>query len=210
VSAGSLVALAGLVVLVAGLALYERGRAGSREIGLVAVLIAAASAGRVLFVAVPGAQPVTALAIIAGVALGPRAGIAVGAGSALVSNAFLGQGPWTPWQMLLWGLAGLAGGLLAPALRRSRWALVGLGIAVSLVFGALMDVWQLATFGPALTVTAFAAVHVRAVPFDLAHAIATAAILGLAGPSLVALVDRSAVRVRGRWTTAPAAGEPGP
>lgn len=202
-STGSIVALAGLVVLLAGLALYERGRSGSREIGLVAVLIAAASAGRVLFVAVPGAQPVTAIAIIAGVALGPRAGIAVGAGSALVSNAFLGQGPWTPWQMLLWGLAGLAGGLLAPALRRSRGALVALGVAISLAFGALMDIWQLATFGPALTLTAFAAVHVRAIPFDLAHAIATAAILGLAGPALIALVDRSAVRVRGRWVTAP-------
>ena len=202
-STGSIIALAGVVVLLAGLALYERGRSGSREIGLVAVLIAAASAGRVLFVAVPGAQPVTAIAIIAGVALGPRAGIAVGAGSALVSNAFLGQGPWTPWQMLLWGLAGLAGGLLAPALRRSRGALVALGVAISLVFGALMDVWQLATFGPALTLTAFAAVHVRAIPFDLAHAIATAAILGFAGPALIALVDRSAVRVRGRWIAAP-------
>ena len=202
-STGSVVALAGLVALLAGLALYERGRSGSREIGLVAVLIAAASAGRVLFVAVPGAQPVTAIAIIAGVALGPRAGIAVGAGSALVSNAFLGQGPWTPWQMLLWGLAGLAGGLLAPALRRSRGALVALGVAISLIFGALMDVWQLATFGPALTLTAFAAVHVRAIPFDLAHAVATAAILGLAGPALISLVDRSAVRVRGRWVAAP-------
>ncbi len=202
-STGSVVALAGLVALLAGLALYERGRSGSREIGLVAVLIAAASAGRVLFVVVPGAQPVTAIAIIAGVALGPRAGIAVGAGSALVSNAFLGQGPWTPWQMLLWGLAGLLGGLLAPALRRSRGALVAVGVGVSLVFGALMDVWQLATFGPALTLTAFAAVHVRAIPFDLAHAIATAAVLGLAGPALIALVDRSAVRVRGRWVAAP-------
>ncbi len=202
-STGSIVALAGVVALLAGLALYERGRSGSREIGLVAVLIAAASAGRVLFAAVPGAQPVTAIAIVAGVALGPRAGIAVGAGSALVSNAFLGQGPWTPWQMLLWGLAGLAGGLLAPALRRSRPALVAVGVAISLVFGALMDVWQLAAFGPALTLTAFAAVHVRAIPFDLAHAIATAAILGLAGPALIALVDRSAVRVRGRWVAVP-------
>lgn len=202
-STGSIVALAGVVALLAGLALYERGRSGSREIGLVAVLIAAASAGRVLFAAVPGAQPVTAIAIVAGVALGPRAGIAVGAGSALVSNAFLGQGPWTPWQMLLWGLAGLAGGLLAPALRRSRPALVAVGVAISLVFGALMDVWQLAAFGPALTLTAFAAVHVRAIPFDLAHAIATAAILGLAGPALIALVDRSAVRVRGRWIAVP-------
>ena len=156
-----------------------------------------------LFRSIPGAQPVTAIAIIAGVALGPRAGIAVGAGSALVSNAFLGQGPWTPWQMLLWGLAGLAGGLLAPALRRSRSALVVLGVIVSLAFGALMDVWQLAAFGPELTPAAFVAVHVRAIPFDLAHALATGIILAAVGPSLIALIDRSAVRVRGRWVAAP-------
>ena len=204
-SAAGIVALGGLVVLIAGLAVYERGRTGAREIGLVAVLIAAASAGRVLFAALPGAQPVTAIAIVAGVALGPRAGIAVGAGSALVSNAFLGQGPWTPWQMLLWGAIGGAAGLAAPLLRRSRGALVAFGIAASIVFGAAMDVWQLAVFGPALTLPAFAAVHVRAIPFDLAHALATAAVLGLAGPALIALVDRSAVRVRGRWIAEPEA-----
>jgi energy-coupling factor transport system substrate-specific component len=199
VSAGALAALGGIALLLVGLGLYERGRSGAREIGLVAVLIAAASAGRILFAAVPGAQPVTAIAIIAGIALGPRAGIAVGAGSALVSNAFLGQGPWTPWQMLLWGLAGMSGGLLAPALRRSRPTLIALGVLWGFVFGAAMDIWQLATFGPAMTVSAFIAVHARAVPFDVMHALATALILGLAGPSLIALVDRSAVRVRGRW-----------
>jgi energy-coupling factor transport system substrate-specific component len=199
VSAGALAAIGGIALLLVGLGLYERGRSGAREIGLVAVLIAAASAGRILFAAVPGAQPVTAIAIIAGIALGPRAGIAVGAGSALVSNAFLGQGPWTPWQMLLWGLAGMSGGLLAPALRRSRPALIALGVLWGFVFGAAMDIWQLATFGPAMTVSAFIAVHARAVPFDVMHALATALILGLAGPSLIALVDRSAVRVRGRW-----------
>lgn len=198
-SAGSIIALCGLAVLVLGLGLYERGRSGSREIGLVAVLIAAAAAGRVLFAAIPSAQPVTAIAIIAGVALGPRAGIAVGAGAALVSNAFLGQGPWTPWQMLLWGLAGASGALLAPVLRRSRIALAGLGALWGLVFGALMDIWQLATFGPALTVGAFIAVHVRALPFDLMHLLANAIILAAVGPALIALIDRSAVRFRGRW-----------
>jgi energy-coupling factor transport system substrate-specific component len=204
-SAAGIVALGGLITLIAGLAVYERGRSGAREIGLVAVLIAAASAGRVLFAALPGAQPVTAVAIIAGIALGPRAGIAVGAGSALVSNAFLGQGPWTPWQMLLWGAIGGGAGLTAPLLRRSRGALVAFGVAASIAFGAAMDIWQLAAFGPALTLAAFAAVHARAIPFDVAHALATAAVLGLAGPALIALVDRSAVRVRGRWLAEPEA-----
>ena len=202
-SIGSIVALAGVLALLVGLTAYERGRHGPREIGMVAVLIAAATAGRVLFAAIPSAQPVTAIAIVTGVALGPRAGAAVGAGTALVSNAFLGQGPWTPWQMLLWGLAGASGGLLAPLLRRSRLALIVLGGIWGLLFGAMMDIWQLATFGPAFSFAAFIAVHARALPFDLVHVLTNVLLLGIAGPALIGLVGRSAVRVRGRWVDAP-------
>lgn len=198
-SLAAVVAVGGLAALLAGLVLYERTRGGARELGLVAVLVAAATAGRIAFAAVPSAQPVTALAIVTGVALGPRAGAAVGAGAALLSNAFLGQGPWTPWQMLLWGLAGASGGWLAPALRRSRLALIALGGAWGLAFGAGMDLWQLASFGPAFTVSAFVALHARAVPFDLVHALTDVILLGVAGQPLIALLDRSTRRIRGRW-----------
>ena len=198
-TAAAIVALGGLVALIIGLVLYERTRGGARELGLVAVLVAAATAGRIAFAAIPSAQPVTAIAIVTGVALGPRAGVAVGAGAALLSNTFLGQGPWTPWQMLLWGLAGASGGWLAPLLRRSRIALMAFGGAWGLVFGAGMDVWQLAAFGPALTLPAFIAVHARAVPFDLVHALTNVILLGVAGMPLIALLDRSARRMRGRW-----------
>jgi energy-coupling factor transport system substrate-specific component len=200
-SPAATLALVGIALLLVGFAAYERRGGGPRDIGLIAVLIAAAAAGRILFAGIPSAQPVTAIAILAGVALGPRAGAAVGAGAALVSNAFLGQGPWTPWQMLLWGAAGATAGLIAPLLRRSRLTLVGFGVAWSLAFGAVMDVYQLAVFGPAFTVSAFVAVHARALPFDAVHALATAAILGVAGPTLLTLIGRSAVRVRGRWST---------
>lgn len=198
-TASAIIALGGLAALVVGLVLYERTRGGARELGLVAVLVAAATAGRIAFAAIPSAQPVTAIAIVTGVALGPRAGAAVGAGAALLSNTFLGQGPWTPWQMLLWGLAGASGGWLAPLLRRSRIALMAFGGAWGLVFGAGMDIWQLAAFGPALTLSAFIAVHARAVPFDLVHALTNVILLGVAGLPLIALLDRSARRMRGRW-----------
>ena len=102
-------------------------------------------------------------------------------------------------QLLLWGLAGASGGWLAPLLRRSRIALMAFGGAWGLVFGAGMDVWQLAAFGPALTLPAFIAVHARAVPFDLVHALTNVILLGVAGFPLIALLDRSARRMRGRW-----------
>ena len=90
-SPAAIVALGGVAALVIGLVLYERTRGGARELGLVAVLVAAATAGRIAFAAIPSAQPVTAIAIVTGIALGPRAGAAVGAGAALLSNTFLGH-----------------------------------------------------------------------------------------------------------------------
>jgi hypothetical protein len=105
-------------VIVAGVAWFESGPGSSKELVLIATLAAAAAAGRVLFAAIPNVQPVTVIAVVAGVALGPRAGATVGALAALVSNFYLGQGAYTPWQMLAWGSCGLIGGLAAPLLRR--------------------------------------------------------------------------------------------
>jgi energy-coupling factor transport system substrate-specific component len=200
----SAIALGGLALLVLGLLAYERGDGGSREIALVATLAATAAAGRVLFAAVPSAQPVTTICIVTGIALGPRAGAAVGAVAALVSNAFLGQGPWTPWQMLTWGLAGASAGMLAPLLRRP-WALVAFGAVWGFLFGAIMNLWQLAAFGPALNLPAFLATETRGLPFDLAHAVTNVALLGLAGPALIRLLDRYGRRLRVELVAAPAA-----
>lgn len=200
-SPGTMVALVGVALLLVGFAVYERRDDGPRELGLIAVLIAAATAGRVLFAGIPSAQPVTAIAILAGAALGPRAGAAVGAGAALVSNTFLGQGPWTPWQMLLWGAAGASAGLVGPLLRRSRAALIAFGALWGVLFGVGMDVYQLAVFGPAFNLAAFVALHARAIPFDAMHVLANALILGLVGPILLRLLGRSADRVRGHWAS---------
>jgi len=107
--------LAALGLLIAGAAWLETGPDAAKEIVLVATLAAVAAAGRVLFVAIPGVQPVTVITVAAGAALGPRAGFATGALAALASNFFLGQGPWTPWQMLGWAPAVWP----APSWRRS-------------------------------------------------------------------------------------------
>ena len=96
---------------------FEGGPDSAKEIALVATLAGAAAAGRVLFAAIPGVQPVTLITIVAGAALGVRAGVGVGMLAAFASNFFLAQGPWTPYQMLAWGACGALGALLAPLLR---------------------------------------------------------------------------------------------
>ena len=100
-----------LALVAASFSWLESGPGSASELALVGALAGIAAAGRVLFAAVPGVQPVTVIAVAAGASLGARAGMAVGATAALVSNLFLGQGPWTPWQMLGWAGCGAAGAL---------------------------------------------------------------------------------------------------
>lgn len=202
-SASTIVVVALLLVLVVGLVALERGGDGTKELALVATLGAAAAAGRVLFSPLPGVQPVTITCIVTGAALGPRAGLAVGPIAALISNSFLGQGPWTPPQMALWSLAGLSGALLRPLCRRAA-GLALVGAAWGIVFGWAMNVWLLAAFGPALSWSAFLLFSGRSVPFDLAHAGGNVVLALTVGPALLRLLSRYALRVRTTVVIAPA------
>jgi energy-coupling factor transport system substrate-specific component len=189
----SLLLVAGALV-VAVAAWLETGPGTSRELALIATLAAAAAAGRVLFAPVPGVQPVTVIAIATGAALGLRAGVTVGATAALVSNIFLGQGPWTPWQMLAWGGCGAAGALAAPLIRRRIPFAVFSGV-LGFAFSAAMDVWLWLAFWPH-TWAAFLTVHARGIPYDAAHAIGNVAIALAVGPELRRLLMRYGRRLR--------------
>jgi energy-coupling factor transport system substrate-specific component len=181
-------------LIVAGVAWLESGPGSSKELVLIATLAAAAAAGRVLFAAVPNVQPVTVMAVVAGVALGPRAGASVGALAALVSNFYLGQGAYTPWQMLAWGACGLIGGLAAPLLRR-RVPLALTCFTLGFAFDAFMDVWEWLSFYPH-TWQAFAALYLRGIWFDAAHASGNFVLAFVAGPELRRLLERYARRLK--------------
>ena len=139
--------LVAAAVVVAGAAWLESAPGSAKEIALVATLGAVAAAGRVLFAAVPGVQPVTVITVAAGTALGVRAGAAVGAVAALASNFYLGQGTWTPWQMLGWGACGAVAAGAAPVLR-SRAAFALACFVLGFLFSAFMDVWEWFSFYP--------------------------------------------------------------
>ena len=187
-----LLVAAGLIVACA--AWLEAGPGSSKELVLIATLAAAAAAGRILFAAIPNVQPVTVTAVVAGVALGPRAGASVGALAALVSNFYLGQGAYTPWQMVAWGVCGLLGGLAAPLLRR-RLPLAVFCFALGFGFDGLMNVWEWLSFYPH-TWQAFTALYVRGIWFDAAHATGNFVLALAAGPELRRLLERYARRLR--------------
>ena len=187
-------ALGAGALVIAGVAWFESGTDSTRELAVIATLAAAAAAGRVLFAAVPGVQPVTVIAIVAGASLGLRAGVATGALAAFVSNLFLGQGIWTPQQMLGWGACGAVGALLAPALR-NRWALAAVAAVLGFAFSVSMDVWLWYGFSPH-TFPALVAVVGRGLWFDVSHAAGNVMIALAAGPELRRMLDRYGARLK--------------
>ena len=184
-------------LLLAGGALVavERGRGGPRELAMIAALGALAGAGRAAFAPIPSVQPVTVICLASGAALGARVGAGVGVLAVLVSNTFLGHGPWTLPQMALWAAVGASGGLLR-RLAINPAGLATLALAWAFLFGWGMNAWFLAAFGPELSVEAFVIVSARSLPFEVAGAIGNVVIAAALGPALIRMLERYGARVR--------------
>jgi hypothetical protein len=189
------------ITLLGGFAWYERSRPPSQIVALVAALAAISVAGRVAFSPIPNVVPSTDIALIAGYTLGGAPGFAVGALTGLVSNFWLGQGPWTPWQMAGWGMTGLLGAGLAAVTAR-HVGRVGLAVFCAFAgfaYGALLDFSLMVTYGGEQSLDRFLALSARGLPFNIAHAAGNAALALVAGPAMVRMLLRYRQRFEFAW-----------
>ncbi|MBQ9848556.1 MAG: ECF transporter S component [Clostridia bacterium] len=120
---------------------FERKETRSEELTVIAVLVALSAAGRFVFAWIPAFKPITAITVIVAVWLGKEAGFAVGSLSAVISNFYFGQGPWTPFQMLSWGLIGFFAGLLSRPLKKSKILLCIYGALAGVFYSLALDIW---------------------------------------------------------------------
>ena len=93
-------------------------------------------------VPLPSFKPTFAVIMLAGIAFGPETGFIVGALGALGSDFFYGQGPFTPWQMMAYGMAGVLSGLgfAEGRLARKNWVMgVYCFVCTVLFIGPLLD-----------------------------------------------------------------------
>lgn len=182
---------------------FEARRPQARELVIIAVMCALAVVARVVFIWVPHFKPIAAIVMIAGVALGSRSGFLVGAISLLVSDFVFGQGPWTPWQMLAYGIAGFVAGFLAergviPRSDLSNRAKTLLSLAgaafVVVVVGPILDTCSLFTMVSAITPESALAIYASGLPVNAVQATATAITLFILANPLLGKLER--VRVK--------------
>lgn len=120
---------------------FEKSKATSKEIILVALMTAFSVCGRIMFSFIPFFKPITAFTIISGMYLSAPAGFICGSFSALISNIYFGQGPWTLFQMISWGLIGFISGVIGEKLLEKRIILVIYAFISGVLFSLIMDLW---------------------------------------------------------------------
>ncbi|WP_462410573.1 ECF transporter S component [Neobacillus sp. Marseille-QA0830] len=126
---------------------FESRNVEARELVLLAVLAAIAAVGRIPFASIPSVQPTTFVIMMSGYVFGAESGFMIGTLAALASNMVLGQGPWTPWQMVSWGLVGFTAGYLRhTAMMNRKWGRIFFGIVWGYLFGWIMNLWGFFSF----------------------------------------------------------------
>lgn len=159
-----LVAVFTIFLFVAG---FEKKEIGVRRMVIVSIMTALSVVGRFI----PFFKPVTAITVICAIYLGGEAGFTVGAFSALLSDFYFGQGPWTPFQMLAWGLIGLLAGFLAKPLQKNKVLLLLFGVLSGVAFSLIMDVWTVLWYNDAFDWGLYLAACLTAVPHTVLYAV---------------------------------------
>ena len=186
----------GLVLLAIVLFLFrfETRKVEPRELVLLAVMASIAAVGRIPFASLPSVQPTTFVIMMSGYVFGAESGFVIGAVAALASNMIMGQGPWTPWQMVAWGLVGLTAGLLRNTLfMKRRWGQIVFGVIWGYLFGWIMNLWgfiALIQSGGSQTWKAFIVYMIGSATFDTFHAISNVFFLVVFGGVWIKILSR--------------------
>jgi energy-coupling factor transport system substrate-specific component len=198
-----------VLLLIAAQTLLARDR-DIRRVTLMATLVALAAAARPLGAGVAGLEPIWAVILLSGRALGARAGFVIGALAIAVSGLVTGGvGPWMPYQMMVAAWVGALPGLLPRLRGRAEIAwMTALGLLAGMASGALLNLWFWPTaigLSPAVSFDPSVAPIVNverwlhfglltSAGFDVPRAIITASLLALTAGRILPILRRATRR----------------
>ena len=112
-----------------------------KSLALFSAFFASAVFGRVALQAIPSVEPIIPLAILTGLLFGAKEGATLGAGAYVVSNFLVWglQGPWTLFQAIGAGGAGLLGGVFGKIKKINSKNFILLSVVGTLFFELIMN-----------------------------------------------------------------------
>lgn len=171
---------------------FEIKNISTREITLIATLIALAVVSRAAFYLIPQFKPIAAVVVVSAVCLGAERGYIIGAFSMFISNFIFGQGYWTPFQMVAMGLVGFVAGLVFKAVKPNKWSMsiVGFILAFAL-YGAIVDMSSvLMMSGDTITLKGALAIYASGAQFSLVFGATTLIFLFIFGEAFIKKIER--------------------
>ncbi len=173
--------------------LFEKKKPKLSELITISVLCALAISGRAVFYMFPQFKPILAIVIIAGACFGAETGFFTGSMCAFISNFFFGQGPWTPWQMICFGIIGFLAGILFERgfIKTNIFNLCFFGIICAIfIYGAVMNYASVLMYQTDITFNMIKASIITGFPFDVIHAVSTAFFIWFGGEMLIEKLER--------------------
>lgn len=190
-----------LIIVVAAMLpffmMFEGRKPQAREIMVISVLAAIGVAGRAALYMVPSFKPMAAITILTGISFGGEAGFLVGSLIMLLSNMFMGQGPWTPWQMFAMGMIGFVAGILYQKrilkARKVDLCIYGF-LSVFLIYGGVMNPASILMSYGFITKSSLIAYYISGAPVDMVHAVSTVVFLWILSKPLLEKLERIKVK----------------
>ena len=194
-----------ILIIVAAIGIFvwsfEKRKPKTREIVTLAVMTALAVVGRLAFFMTPQVKPCAAIIIITGVMLGRQSGFLCGALTAFVSGFFFGQGPWTPWQMIAFGIIGFLSGVLFSKKNikyaYNKWIISIYGfLATFVIYGFILDTATVFMYTDTPKTETFVATYLSGIGFNLIHAASTFVVLFLISNATIKKLERLKIKYK--------------
>lgn len=173
---------------------FEKKKPEPKELVLIAAFTTITVLSRLIFIPIPGFKPVTAILIIIGIVFGKEIGFMVGALTAVLSNVYFGQGPWTPFQMFSWGIIGYLAGMFRNILKDNTFLILLFGAFSGVLFSLLMDFHSVLMYDNAFRLKRYLGVIGVSLPVTLEYIISNMIFLLIFGKPLIAILDRIRIK----------------
>lgn len=173
---------------------FENRATSAKQIALIAMLSTVSALSRIPFAALMNFQPCTFFIICSGYVFGPMSGFMVGTITPVISNIFLGQGPWTAYQIVTWGsiglLAGLLGKITIPQQGLRKTLLLSYGALAGIMYAMIINIWFWAMYIYPHTLSTYKGVLYTASLWTVTHSLANVVFLWLFGNRVTDLLKR--------------------
>lgn len=170
---------------------YEKKQVKAREIVVLSIFIALTVSSRVLFMVTPSFKPMCAMVIICGLIFGKQDGFLCGSLSAIMSNIFFGQGPWTPYQMISLALIGFISGMFyQKKYKQNKIFLFIIGVLSGVFYSLLMDIWGVLSIDNTILLSRYITMIVSSLPTTVIYCVSNVLFLYILTPTMIKKLTR--------------------